>query len=227
LARIRWRMKKKPPIERFEEKFAKTEGCWIWAAFIAPNGYGLFYDGERDVGAHRYSYAAYVGQIPQGLIVRHKCDVPACVRPDHLHLGTQAENIQDKITKKRQSKGAKIGNAKLTEDQIVALRSAYEAGASGHALATQFSISPAHVYKILRGQLWAHVNGAQPDLVTARRTEYVGQNRTQSKLNDSKVREIRQLFANGASGLELAERYGVSASLINGVVSGKRWKHVT
>jgi len=72
--------------------------------------------------AHRASYQSYIGEIPEGLNVLHRCDVPSCINPDHLFLGTTQDNVDDKVNKNRQSKGSGHGRSKLTNDQVLAIR---------------------------------------------------------------------------------------------------------
>lgn len=94
---------------RFEEKvFAEPScGCWLWSAFLGTKGYGQVFfsrNGKGESwGAHRLSWELYRGPIPAGLCVLHRCDNPACVSPDHLWLGTRAENNRDRDRKGRQS----------------------------------------------------------------------------------------------------------------------------
>lgn len=87
-------------------KSADSNGCWTWdGAKHQPFGYGMFGTTRRKtVGAHRFSYEVHFGPIPEGLQVCHRCDNPPCVRPDHLFLGTQADNIHDMIRKGRGAK---------------------------------------------------------------------------------------------------------------------------
>lgn len=94
-------------IDRFTEKYEVNDrGCWIWTGGTVDGGYGQFSigrDGRRSVvmQAHRWSYRHYNGEIPEGLLVLHRCDTPACVRPEHLFLGTQADNMADMRAKGR------------------------------------------------------------------------------------------------------------------------------
>lgn len=94
--------KTRAPQDRFWEKVAKGDGCWLWTASTRKNGYGWF--GGLDISetfAHRCSWIYTFGAIPDGLCVLHRCDNPPCVRPDHLFLGTQYDNIKDMISKGR------------------------------------------------------------------------------------------------------------------------------
>lgn len=95
--------------ERFWPKVHKTSGCWIWMAAKGTNGYGRFHRGTRNhwEPAHRVSWILTCGSIPKGMFVLHHCDVPLCVNPAHLFLGTHRDNMADAVTKGRMSTPAK------------------------------------------------------------------------------------------------------------------------
>ena len=154
----------KTALERFEEKFTKTvEGCWLWTAHKNTEGYGRFlYNGSKGY-AHRFSYESYVGEIPyhnsaHGMCVLHKCDIPACVNPDHLFLGTNADNVADRMRKGRNGfismEGSKNGNAKLTESDIPIIRQRLANGETQKKIASDYNVSGTLISMIHRGLIW-------------------------------------------------------------------------
>lgn len=145
------------PEQRFAAKVTKqSDGCWIYTGNTHPvNGYGSFGVAAGNVRlAHRYAYELAYGPIPTGLQVCHRCDVRLCVNPEHLFLGTAADNQADKVAKGRQLKGEDAGMAVLTEADVISIRAA-----SGRQIdiARRFGISRANVSLIRSRKAWAHV----------------------------------------------------------------------
>lgn len=96
--------KKEKLLDRFLNKCSPepNSGCWLWLGSVRPPGYGQIWDGEQTMeSAHRTAHKLFVGKIPTGSSVLHKCDVMSCVNPDHLFLGTAQDNRTDMQNKKR------------------------------------------------------------------------------------------------------------------------------
>jgi hypothetical protein len=150
---------------RLVDKFTIEEnGCWLWQGYKTPLGYGLITlaDGTRSgrsVPVHRLMYALRHSWPPFGMSVCHLCDVPSCCNPEHLFLGTNVENTADKVKKGRQAKGERVGHAKLTEADIIAIRACRKAGQTIESLAVLFGVTTATIWFIEIGRTWRHVAG--------------------------------------------------------------------
>jgi len=155
--------KPKPIGERFWPKVKKTKGCWLWEGTKNNMGYGMFMRvSPKKELAHRVSWALAYGSIPPGKNILHKCDNPACVRPDHLFIGTKKDNTQDMVKKGRNKyvahPGEKNGNAKLTKRKVLEIRGAYETGKiSQTALAELYGVSQALIGFVITRRAWKHV----------------------------------------------------------------------
>jgi len=115
--------------------------CWLWKAFKFWDGYGSFlYRGLAGARAHRASYEMFVGPIPPGLCVLRRCNVRACVNPDHLWVGTKKQNSEQMVAQGRQQRGVERYNGKLTDAQCQEIRDRYDAGEHPRDIAKDFGI---------------------------------------------------------------------------------------
>ncbi len=145
---------------RFWANVKATSTCWLWTAGRHELGYGKFWLNGRTIGAHRVAYEIVHGPIPDGMFVCHACDVPACVRPSHLFLGSQADNIADKHTKGRhhdQRGESNNGRVKLTDDLVRDIRASASRGERGAWIARRVGVSPATVCDVVKRRTWRHI----------------------------------------------------------------------
>lgn len=110
--------------QKFWAKVSKSNDCWEWQGSINNAGYGQITVGGKCQTAHRFAWQLHHGAVPAEIYVCHKCDNRKCVNPDHLFLGSQSDNMQDRRQKGRQNiaKGGKHHSAKLTDDQVSKIR---------------------------------------------------------------------------------------------------------
>ena len=125
-------------------------GCIEWEGAKDSKGYGQMSVKGKKTSPHRCEWEFHNGKIPEGLVVRHKCDNPACFNIEHLELGTQADNVRDmhERGRARPAKGEKHGRAKLTDQQVAEIRASKE---SGGEMAKRFGVSRGHISLIRRG----------------------------------------------------------------------------
>lgn len=148
--------------ERFKRAgYILTEsGCHEWPNSKNSRGYGTL-GGDLNgptLAAHRVAWEIAHGPIPPGMGVRHICDNPPCINPEHLLLGTHQDNMDDRTARERQVRGTRSSKAKLTEDQVRQMRALYATGAVRKVdLAAQFGIGFSTVRQVLNRQTWRHV----------------------------------------------------------------------
>lgn len=149
-----------------------SSGCWLWTGQLTPAGYGVLRINGRARGAHRLSYELHVGSIPTDMQVCHHCDVPACVNPVHLFVGTARDNAADAVAKHRIASGDRHGlrkhpervargeghyRAKLDAEKVTLARRLRSAGTPLSQLAKEFGVCQATINEATNGSGWRHI----------------------------------------------------------------------
>jgi hypothetical protein len=159
----------KPPFQRVLDKVVPIPiaGCWIFTGALNEAGYGIVGLGGRGAPndrAHRITYRHFVGEIPKGMFVCHRCDTPACCNPHHLFVGTNRDNVKDMISKGRNSRPPRnphvVGSvhplSKLKEEFIPEMRSLYARGWTQQQLAEKYGVVHQTISKVLCGKRFKH-----------------------------------------------------------------------
>ena len=130
----------------------RPDGCWVWNGHINSDGYGTW----NNSLVHRTVAEMFIAPIPNSSVVCHTCDVPSCVNPAHLWIGTQAENQEDKAAKGRAAskRGSRNPQARITEEIAQTIK---YGGMRGADAARTYGVSPSMVCDIRKGRTWAHV----------------------------------------------------------------------
>lgn len=142
-------------VRSFEDRISPEaiSGCFLWTGTLSKKGYGQFTYERKSRLAHRLSYQLYVGPIPDGLCVLHHCDNPSCVNPEHLWLGTNYDNVMDRVAKNRSSRprGSLSGKAKYNQEIIEYIRSSPK---SLRALQRELGITFGYISQIRNYKCW-------------------------------------------------------------------------
>lgn len=148
------------PIEdRFWQKVAvgSPERCWPWLGGKVGRGYGKTTVEGRSARANRVAYTLAHGPIPDGAVVRHTCDNPPCCNPAHLITGTHADNSADAVERGRTYRGIRHHRARLTPEDVRAIRLSRNGGQSFRSLAADYGVSKTAIQHVIYGRSWAHV----------------------------------------------------------------------
>jgi hypothetical protein len=149
----------RPFAERFWEKVQRQIGCWKWTGHINEHGYGRLAIGKSCAGklilAHRASWILHYGEIPEGMLVLHQCDNPGCTNPEHLHIGTQSENMQDRQKRTWQAPGLEQHpRAQFTNTKVIEIKRLLRSGLSQTKVAAIFGCKVSAVSDISSGRCW-------------------------------------------------------------------------
>ena len=157
-------------IYEFWNRVIKTNNCWMWngSRLNSKNKnnlvYGIFQiykNGiQKSYMAHRISWFLKNGDIPDNLMVCHKCDNPLCVNPDHLFLGTNIDNMKDMVSKRRSASGDKNGRRKLNEEKIKEIIKRYRTGEYSTSLGREYGVSSGTICSVAEGKTWKNIKRA-------------------------------------------------------------------
>lgn len=197
------------------------KGCHVCTSHrLDKKGYPQISINGKKMYMSRYMFTVHNGDIPKGLIVRHTCDNPGCINPNHLMLGTYADNSRDMVERNRQACGSKVNTAKLTKQDVEAILS-YPDNVSNTEIAQLYNVNILNISRIRRGLIWKSV----PRPAGYKYTEgNAGEINGSAKLSEHDVIQI--LTESNTSIVELAKTYKVSSSTISDIKSGRKWKHV-
>lgn len=195
-------------------KIDEETGCWMWQGRLCQ-GYGRMMINRQYHRVHRLSYEAFRGPIPDGLVVRHTCDTPACIYPLHLKSGTTKQNIHDAIERKRFRPRGK--DHLLSEVEIKEIARRYHAGESTKDMGQEFGLNRNYIMRLINQEYWRELG---IDSINSRFGGHL------CKLTEEQVREIRQLAAENYGLRALGRKYGVAYITISNIVHGRKRKSV-
>jgi len=139
------------------KRHVSESGCWEFTGYRGDKGYGRICHKGHVPNAHRAAYEIYVGPIPDGMFVMHKCDNPPCFNPSHLMVGTAKFNSEDMVSKKRNHLGSARPQSKLTEKSVLEMRLRHMNGEGVCHLAREYKIGYGNASEIISGRWWRHV----------------------------------------------------------------------
>jgi len=151
----------KKDIDRFMSNINKVieSGCWEWKNSVVCHGYGNIKINKKNIRVHRFSYELHYGEFEPELHVLHKCDNRKCVNPEHLFLGINKDNVDDKVSKDRQAQGSQNGNSLLNENQVKEIKVLLQNKYYGYIkdMCEKYDVSERCIFDIKLGRTWKHI----------------------------------------------------------------------
>lgn len=211
--------------QRFWAKVTKAEGCWKWTGTKHSFGYGMINPGngaKNKITASRASWLIHFGEVPDGMFVCHRCDNPECTNPEHLFLGSAADNAQDKERKER-------GLRKFKQHECNMIYTLLKLGASKRAVARAFQTHRSLINTALQYGRMLPDPEPKPARVPKPRVPpptLRGEANHRAKLTESDVLKIRALRQQGLSTSEIANQFSVGKSMVSHICTRRCWTHI-
>jgi len=197
--------------------YASDNECWNWLKCKDQKGYGFFRINKKMVRAHRLSYMIYnkIDEIPEGMLICHKCDNPPCINPKHLFIGTPHDNSQDCLIKNRNKcfYGNENWNSKLNEKEVIEIRDLYYNNIySMKELGNIYEVTRELIGYIVIGTIWKNIGG------------HIREVAQYQKVSQEDVNNIRSLRKSGVSVREISLLYPISERHIRDIINYRRRK---
>ena len=195
-----------PPIRTIDYT-VDGNGCWVWNWAVQRKGYASVWVDGRGVKAHRVAYELANGPIPEGMVIRHTCGNPSCVNAEHLRVGTPAENARDMVNDGNQ------GNQKFLPSDAAEIRRLFAAGGiSRREIARRRGVKPAGIGSIIANEAFYDPDYTPPPKIKRTAANFLG---------PENARQIRQLYSEGDSQQNLADRFDISLSAVSQIVRNR------
>lgn len=188
-------------------------GCWEWQGATRSAGYGVMMRDRKILYVHRLSYELWCQPIPEGMVMRHRCDNPCCVNPNHLIYGTQGDNIRDIVERGRHT------GARLNPEQVLAIRASDEPTVM---LASRYGVGVMSINRARRGATWAHV-------VNGKRSVGKGHSAATGRAPQSKITAIEAevIRSSKLSTWLLSSIFWITRKSVSNIRNGVTWKSLT
>lgn len=139
------------------DKDSSLNGCWLWQGFLNPRGYGIVCINHLNYVSHRMAFVMKNGPIPEKMLCCHRCDNPSCVNPDHIFLGSHADNNLDSCLKMRHTHGERHSLAKLKDHQVLEIRELCKQSKWNKHISIMYGVSHQVISHIRNGRSWKHL----------------------------------------------------------------------